>query len=577
MNGEEAPLKVTDRRRIVYDRATNEVSYQERGMQDDGQDAFRTASFGGETVPRHVVMPPEESRSKLYASMEDGVYGDGMYGDGMHGHETVRPQVNNHLPIKGLFGLGAAAAIAILSYNNSFFSRFYSPPKNEQAYVTGQSNSPNTPPQIDLDINTAAFNEYQRQVEERHEDFMRSRQIAESDMRQIPVPEGLPPLGDGLGAGAFAFDIEGDGTEEIYLQEGCGSGGCFGKIYQSNGSGYVEILDTPIDRISQRTVNGKPVVSDIRKHYLPRGGFTDMVVEYLWDGQRFSEHNRFMSPEFSSSVADNIRLSFDGKNPRETSEFLRALEESIGTEYSLRAFLQAQAPPGFTMPTGSEYVEYVRQYAIEVERTNPGMGGRALTRYADDPGGFFKAVYGRSSEPVFLDISNPKSIVGVSLVMTLKRLGRSDWERHMDLWNRAQNNSGFIAAHMNATGRYPQTEEELWSARNNVVREDKIPARGGGDSSNYRSWSSQSGSGSSRTFNPVDVPGDPRYLNSRPPPQTIRESAGQMDRATQQHMMQGAERSRQMINQGISQGGRAVGKILRMPQPAQGRGRGGGQ
>ncbi|KHO48248.1 MAG: hypothetical protein QT00_C0001G0262 [archaeon GW2011_AR5] len=564
MSGEEVPLKITDRRRIVYDRETN--SYRGHDTSDDGQDAFRTASFGWEPVPRRAA-PPEEPRSKLYVPT----------GDNVHRGETGHPSVNHHLPIKGLFLGLTAATILIGAYNGNFFGRFYSPPKNEQAYATGQAGGSNTPPRMNLNINTAAFNEYQRQSEERHEDFRSSRRIAGSDMRQIPVPEGLPPLGDGLGAGAFAFDIEGDGAEEIYLQEGCGSGGCSGRIYQNNGSGYVEILDTHIDSISRRTVNGKPVVSDIRKHYLPGGGFIDMVVEYSWDGQRFSTGDSFFMPEFLPPVADSIRSSFDNRNPGETSRLLGELEKTIGTDNALRAFLQAQAPPGFTMPTGSEYVEYVRQYAMEVERTNPGMGERALTRYADDPGGFFKAVYSRSSEPVFLDISNPKSVVGASLVMTLKRLGRSDWERHMDLWNRAQNKSGFIAAHMNATGRYPQTEEELWSARNNVVREDKIPARGSGDSSNYGSWSSQSGSGSSRTFNPVDVPGDPRYLNSRPPPQTIRESAGQMDRATQQGIMQGAERSRQMINQGISQGGRAVGEMLRMPQPAQGRGRGGGQ
>ena len=437
------------------------------------------------------------------------------------------------------------AALAGMLWAGSRGSRqdtSYSPPRSGQAEFSYQ---PVAPPRTELDINIAAFSEYQSRREEKYNEFARSHQV---NMRQITVPEGMSVPADGLGSGAFALDINGDGIEEIYLQSGCGSGGCFGSIYHDSGSGYVEILGTPIDRISSRVVNGWPVVSDARKHYLPGGGFTDMVVEYSWDGQRFIEGDKFIIPEFMPSIVYNINTYFDGRNPEKTSEFLRVLEKSIGTDYALRAWLQFQSPPGFTMPTGSEYVEYVRQYAMEVERTNPGVGERALTRYANDPAGFFAALYGRSSERSFLDISNPRSIVGVSLAMTLKRLGRSDWERHMDLWNRAQNNSGFIAAYRNATGHYPQTEEDLWSARNNVVREDKLPAIPIQDTSRFERSESPSGTIESRTFTPGQVTGDPNYRNYQPqqqPQPADHDLSRQMDRTSRE----GAERARQMGNQ----------------------------
>lgn len=379
----------------------------------------------------------------------------------------------------------------------------------------------------EIPINVEAFNRYQSQHEEKHNELTRSRQV---HMREVPIPYGVRYTGDGINwSKAFAFDINGDGVEEIYMPKGCSGGDCLGYVYQNSGSGYVEILDGPIDRISisDRIVNDYPVVFVTRK---PADGFTDVEYEYLWKGQKYAESGKFIMPENLTAVAENIQMVFETENPAKRSEFLRQLEESLGAYDALRAFLQFQAPPGFTMPTGSEYVEYVQAYARKIEQTNPGMGERALSRYAGDPEGFFAALYGRSLDPVFLNISGPKSLAVVSLMMTARRLDKSDFERHMEIWDRAQRHSGFISAYKNATGYYPRTEEELWSAQNNVVREEQLRPTQSQDTSIYGRSESPYGTSESRSFELGEVPGDPRSLNSQP---SVDENQQQQERKQQ--------------------------------------------
>ncbi|MEK6887845.1 MAG: hypothetical protein AABX14_02755 [Candidatus Aenigmatarchaeota archaeon] len=528
---------------------------------DEYEEAFRTACLGEPNKPPEaaaekyepVVVPPgSDIRPYLHADSN---------ADSRLLNRIAGPVI--------VGGLGAVALlIGIVAYNASNTPRNYETTKKiYSSSAPAQSQLINERPQIELKIDTAAFDEYQRRMEEKCSNFAGSQQVY---MKQVDVPEGLTFSANEPGSGAFALDINGDGTEEIYLQDGCGSGGCYGSIYQNNGSSYVKILDTPIDKISDRTVNGQPVVYNVRKHYLPEGSFTDMVLEYSWNGQEFVESDKFIMPESLSYVVENIQSSFSSRNPEKISGFLRELDGSIGTYDALRAFLQFQAPPGFTMPTGSEYVEYVRQYAIELEKNNPGLGERALTRYANDPNGFFKAVYSHSGEQIFLDISNPKSIVAVSLGLTLKRLGKSDFERHMDLWNRAQNNSGFIAAYRNATGRYPQTEEELWGAQNNVVREDKLRTHQGSSEEIGHTRTNPDGTSQYRgDIYPGATSEQIRSIQAQQQRQAIeqrgQENVNQFRQDVGRGVQQGAERSRQMINQGADAAKKTLENIFKAP------------
>lgn len=446
----------------------------------------------------------------------------------------------------------------------------YSPPAT-QTEIYRAEQMPSAP---EIAINVEDFNRYQNQREGKYKELAGSRQV---NMREVPIPYGVPFTEDEINRPqAFAFDINGDGIEEIYMQNGCGSGGCWGSIYQNTGSGYMEILDSLMDRISDRTTNGYPVVFDVRKFYLPAGGFTDVAFEYAWNGQKYVESDKFIASENLSDVAENIQMVFETEQDlKSRSEFLRQLEGSIGTYDAMRTFLQFQAPPGFTMPTGSEYIEYVREYAREVERTNPGMGERALTRYADDPSGFFAALYGRSLDPAFLNISDPMSLVAVSAQLALRHAGKSDFERHMDRWDRAQRNSGFLAAYKNATGNYPRTEEELWSAQNNVVREDQLRDTPGQRVPTTMSYDPLSGSSTeSRQFSPGSVTGNPRYNTPYQPSQprnffdqqgrqNLNEFRQRAPQDLQRGVQQGAERGRQMLNQGINQ----LGNMLKPPPP----------
>lgn len=522
--------KIIDRRRIIYDRATGDVKYRPGHEQDhdDGLDAYRTASFGD----RHVsAAAPSVAHEPDYKAAPASDFG------------TSYSQKPNYLreehvarrgvPLWPLLSAGAViGGIMFVIASGKYQQRPPSPTYQPQTPITQAAPEVETPkvepvsapmpvevepPAVELNIDTPKFDEYQRQREAKRGEFRRSRFLSGASMRRMDRNEYMGKIGPLLNntsawpSQVFGCDINGDGIEEINSDIG---------VYQERGSGFVKILDKQIHNISDITVNGYPVVysqerkqlSDYERHiYLFNSeGFIDIITEHSWNGERFEESGRFTRTEDAEPFINAIHTSFVYETPTDTNILLRELGSSLGPDNSLRAFLQFQAPVGFAMPTGSEYVEYVRQYAMELERTNPGMGERALTRYADDPAGFFSAVYGRSAEPVFLDILNPKSIAAVSLGLTLRRFGMgNDFNRHMEYWNRAQGNIGFIAAYRTATGHYPQTNGELWSAMNNVVREDKIPVIVSGR-----------------------ITGDPRYnsLDTEPPWQM---KARQMDQETQ--------------------------------------------
>lgn len=561
--GKDLPFKVVDNRRFA--------AYK----QNDGEEAFRTASFGGDNKPPESAAryaAPDRSGTGL---PRDEPYAGGA-GHTSESHAAGEAKEKYELGKSKFLALASGAVIVVGglilgSMNNAgnytarnagnsgqSYTQQHSQPQQAQAEIYRAEQMPSAP---EIAINVEAFNRYQGHYEEKYNEFARSPQV---HMREVPIPHGISYTGDGINwPKAFEFDINGDGVEEIYMPKGCtsnaGAGGrdCRGYIYQNSGSGYVEILDGPIDRISvsDRTANGYPVAFVTRKL-----AGTDVECEHLWNGQKYMESGRFVTPENLPVVVKNIQTAFEEQNPQGISNYLRQLQESIGTYGAMRAFLQFQAPPGFTVPTGSEYVEYVRAYASEVARTNPELAERILNRYADDPDSFFAALYGRSLDPVFLRFSSPKSLAAVSLMMTARGFSKGDWQRHLEFWDRAQNRIGFLAAYKDAAGAYPRNEAELWSAQNNVIREDRLRTIQSPDTSIYRRSESPYGATESREFNPTQVQGDHRLLSSRPMTgnQQQQERARQMDQATQQ----GVERGRQMFNQGINKAGEALKNIL---------------
>ena len=199
-----------------------------------------------------------------------------------------------------------------------------------------------------------------------------------------------------------------------------------------------------------------------------------------------------------SNMIDNGSSGMDIKNNIE--DFSRR----SGSLAGLNALFIASMPRNASMPTGIEYEEYVKAY---YEETGVNVSGLTL----DELDGM---LFTHNMDAAFFD---PTSKIGIAMLATRyagKALGPSDYDRHVDRWNRAQHYSGNIQTFINQTGRKPNHEELYnlsWQGASGAVREDKVRTIYGTPGYvNERRSGSAAGETVTREV-PLDSPGDPRY------------------------------------------------------------------
>src|SRR3989338_1383152 len=258
-----------------------------------------------------------------------------------------------------------------------------------------------------------------------------------------------------------------------------------------------------------------------------------------------SGSNIILDPDMLSETASNFRDFFkSGRDASDVQRILQELEDNLGTDNILGTILLSQLSQNIPLPEGDEYDRFLLQLSQE--------RGINYTGYSPDQ--LRRALFSTMISPDMLrSREGLVTVAGLSIANSLaKELGRDPYSQYI---NTLAKTNGYVANYISQTGNKPNPErlsQILAYGAAAAIREDELPTRNTPDNSIYREWSSPTGSGNSRTFNPGDVPGDPRYLNNQPridQNQQMRERVQQMDQATRERLQQGAERARQMGNQ----------------------------
>lgn len=517
MSSGEKPFNVVDRRRF-----SNYSTTQPAGVNyvlpngpasDDSDEAFRIACGSG----------PDKSREKYEPATPHVSVAENKH------HQTSNDDSSLFNKVVGsiiLGGLGAAliAGIALKNTNNT--PRNSTPPQQiyKSAPVAQEAfHARQIPPE---------FREYRQARANAYKEYMN----AVGPVRRVPVPPeliGMTTNPDYAGG----FDLNNDGTDEIMLTTVCRDVACDNDIFQIQGAEYRKILG-PTKGIKIIPKNGYAEVFSEERVGIPGHYFWNVIVKYSWDGNAYRETDRFMIPKDLEASRSTVKsLLQASQNSPDLTKKLQILENMFGIDTALHAILSSQLPSNIPLPEGDEYDRFLLQLSQD----------RGINYTGYSPEQLRRALFTTMISPQML--SSPEGIAtvaGLSIANSIaKELGRDPYSQYM---NTLRKTNGYVDNYISRTGNNPNPErlsQILAYGAAAAIREDELPTRSTPDNSTYREWSSPSGSGNSRTFNPSNAPGDPRYLNNQPridQNQQMRERAQQMNQATQ-------ERMRQMGNQ----------------------------
>src|SRR3989338_7676703 len=332
MVSDEKPFKVTDRRftttSFVYnlpedkasDKNTDSKTYaamvfrykpREEPVGDECDEAFRTAYLGESAEAK----APYESSDSTRASGNTSYTPSGAVAEKYEPVPVIEPHVSaaphkdsnaDSRFLNRVFGsvllvggLGLGIALYIGNQNNT--SRNYTPPRS--SYTQAQQTQRETFRAREV---SAEFRAYREALASEYAEFKNGEHVT---LSEIPIPPELSnKLNDPYNVPqAFAIDMNDDGINEVVLQEGCGSGGCWGQIYQKTDTGFVTIIDESVRVLSKEKTNGYRNAFLIKKVYLPAGGFTDVATKYVWNGQTYQKAIIISDPEMLTETASNFR------------------------------------------------------------------------------------------------------------------------------------------------------------------------------------------------------------------------------------------------------------------------------
>ena len=506
-NGKVFQFKVDDRRRLAHYMPVQrtEVGYASAGPAPDECEIFRTASFSG----------GNKSSEPAMALRHNVPYTAERPGNAIPDECPLpeRPdgiQRNYRVPVSILAGAAIAAASIGLAYLQS------GPAKNR-----GMAD---------------------------YEEFRRSSKIE----RTVDVPDDLfrvikEDTGLGYMGIAHAADLNGDGIDEISVVESCGSGGCWGETFTKRNGSYETIFNGLAEHMSPESSNGFRNLFETKKVYLPWGGFTNVTVKYEMVGGEYVKAGEFLSDDTMKQTVEFTRNYLrDEPNPERRREVFDELSTSIEALNAFDLLVFSSAPPNLPVPEDA----FARRQLVDDLSRERGVN---LSRYYDNSEGLRRFLF---SSPQFVQ---PRTLTELGITFAAlvgkniqKELGLDAYAQYLQTLRKS---NGYLDDDMKRTGRQPNPEELhriLWQGASGAIREDRLPVTRGQDTSTYRTWESPSGSGSSRNFNPRDVTGDPRYLSQPQPESRQQDMSRQIDQQTRQQLQQGAERGRQMFNQGMN-------------------------
>lgn len=338
--------------------------------------------------------------------------------------------------------IGGLGIVGLVIGNTNIRSRNYTPSQQIYRSAPAQTRQENfSARQI-----PAEFREYRKAREAEYEELRNGEPL---QLNEIPIPPEIQAsVNDpAYTQHAFAIDLNEDGIDEVIIQEGCGSGGCWGRVFQKTNSGYAVIIPDYIDLLSKERTNGYRNAYSGDKTYLPAGGFTNPFRKYVWNGQTYVKSEIVLDPANISDVSNNLRTFLRSGNASDAQKSLQELEERLGTDNILSAMLSSQLAPNIPLPEGDEYDRFLLQLSQD--------RGINYTGYSPDQ--LRRALFSTMISPEMLRSREGLiTVAGISIANSIaKELGRDPYSQYL---NTLAKTNGYVTNYISQTGNKPNPE-----------------------------------------------------------------------------------------------------------------------
>lgn len=501
-NSGEKPFKVVDRRRFIYDpKSPGEVKHAAPEDPAPGEyEAFRTASFGGsDDNPKPAARYATPDRS------ETGLLRDELYADEARPNMPPEKYRNPIWPILA----GGAAVIGLLigieNYTRTNPGAHHEQPAQAQPALTPQA----SPAQ---NRGLPAFEKYEASLKELYSEFESS---SEPSLASIPLPKGLINPAYEENAVAYQLDLNGDGNNETLVRV---NNGAFSFLYAPDGR---QILGDNIMRVSAESTNGYSNLWTSRRIAGVDSGETSarVRIRYVFSGNNYVESARIVPDAELLAMSPVLGEALDNA----PSDYVRGLRlknlgEEIGPHNALTAFVQSGMPSSIPLLLEPDRSEFLMIY----DREN---GTNFRSRFANNPEAFEHAMLSHAYDNMltgkiaYQNLYLAAALAGIRVFAPLIGAdSEAQFIARIDRTEQRNGVGGIVAGYRKLAGRNPTIRE--WADlkyHTNAIREEKLHVNSTPDTSEVtRSYSPNGGMIESRTFDPTDVPGDPRYLNRDP-------------------------------------------------------------
>ena len=463
MNSDEKPFRVVDRRRFSNYSTTHpaeeKYTLPKNPVLDDPYEVFRVACASGHDKPPEATTEKYEPVPVIEPHVSVAPHKDS------NADSRFLNRVFGSVLLVG--GLGLGIALYIGNQNNT--PRNYTPTSSSAAQTQQIYRSATEQPQQKTFRARAVptgFREYREALASEYAEFKNGEHVT---LNEIPIPpELVGRLNDPYNVPhAFSIDMNDDGINEVVLQEGCGSGGCWGQIYQKTDAGFVPIIDESVRVLSREKTNGYRNAFLIKKVYLPAGGSTDVATKYIWNGQSYQKTNIILDPDMLSETASNFRDFFkSGRDASDVQRILQELEDNLGTDNILGTILLSQLSPNIPLPEGDEYDRFLLQLSQE--------RGINYTGYSPDQ--LRRALFSTMISPDMLrSREGLVTVAGLSIANSLaKELGMDPYSQYI---NTLAKTNGYVANYISQTGNKPNPErlsQILAYGSADAIREEEL-------------------------------------------------------------------------------------------------------
>ena len=298
--------------------------------------------------------------------------------------------------------------------------------------------------------------------------------------------------------------------------------------------------DSGISRIYQ------DYISSVREHPTSQMIHQSSAPSHISLGDYYEQTGRGVA--YSEAMA--IQGFFgSGANEYDKIRFLNGTLEGRGIGITLDALLISQAPNIPLPPQGDE--KYDRILIKMSEKY--GMNLRGLENDQEQ----LRRAFFYSVVPIV--VRTPEGLAmyfaGDVVNSILEQTGNDEWTSFArDVLAQVD---PAVEAYVRQTGKAPTKERAqqlLMQGYTAALYENEIPTYSSPDSIKERRSNSITGETVTREFNPLETYGGPRASNPQPSYENRQhEMSRQIDQSSQQAVREGAEKTRQMFNQGVNQ------------------------